>query len=103
MYQNVEEYVRANGYEVSDLTKEELREAEKEMEMVNRGEDFVDGIFSGSIDIPLGNTKLLMFSILFSKYLSRFSYFFNCSSASFNHHHQLSIDKLLLILIHHHK
>ena len=47
MYQNVEEYVRANGYEVSDLTKEELREAEKEMEMVNRGEDFVDGIFSG--------------------------------------------------------
>ena len=47
MYQNVEEYVRANGYEVSDLTKEELREAEKEMEMVKRGEDFVDGIFSG--------------------------------------------------------
>lgn len=47
MYQNVEEYVRANGYEVSDLTKEELREAKKEMEMVNRGEDFVDGVFSG--------------------------------------------------------
>jgi hypothetical protein len=46
MYNTVEEYVRAHGYEVSDLTKEELKEAEKEMEMVNRGEEFLDGIFS---------------------------------------------------------
>lgn len=47
MYKTVEEYVRANGYEVSDLTKEELKEAEREMEMINRGEEFLDGIFSG--------------------------------------------------------
>lgn len=46
MYQNVEEYVRAYGYEVSDLTKEELKAAKQEMEAINRGESILDGIFS---------------------------------------------------------
>ncbi len=46
-YQSVEEYVQANGYEVSDLTKEELKAAKSEMDMANRGEEVLDGIFSG--------------------------------------------------------
>lgn len=46
MYKNVEEYVKANGYEMSDLTPSEIRRAEKEMEVINDGGAFLDGVFS---------------------------------------------------------
>ena len=46
-YNTIEEFVRANGYEVSDLTKEELRDAKKEMEAANRGEMILDSVFDG--------------------------------------------------------
>ena len=42
----LKEYVEQNGYEVSDLTKEELKEVEKELEVVNRGGMILDGFFS---------------------------------------------------------
>ena len=45
----LEQYVRDHGYEVSDLTKEELKEVEKELEAVNRGEVFLDGFFGSYI------------------------------------------------------
>ena len=49
MYQNVEEYVRANGYELSDLTREEIKEAQKEMETINAGGMILDGVFSSLV------------------------------------------------------
>lgn len=45
-YNSIEDYVREHGYDVSDLTKAELKEAKKEMEAANRGEPVLDGIFS---------------------------------------------------------
>ena len=46
----VKEYIEANGYEVSDLTKKDLKEVEKEVEALNRGEEIMDGFFS-----PIGD------------------------------------------------
>ena len=45
-YKTLEEYVRAHGYELADLTKKELREAKEEMDMINNGIEFLDGLFS---------------------------------------------------------
>ena len=42
----LEEYIERNGYEVSDFTEDELKEIGEELEMVNRGEEFLDGFFS---------------------------------------------------------
>lgn len=55
MYANVEEYVRAHGYELSDLTKSEISRAKKEMEAVNAGEQILDGVFS---DFVILNRKI---------------------------------------------
>ena len=49
MYANVEEYVRANGYELSDLTPEEVKIAESEMNDLNAGLEVVDGLFSAPL------------------------------------------------------
>ena len=42
----LEEYVKDHGYEVSDLTEEQLEEVKAEVVMVNEGIPFLDGFFS---------------------------------------------------------
>lgn len=49
MYNSIEEYVQANGYQVSDLTPEELKTAQKEMEDINNGIEVLDGLFSAPL------------------------------------------------------
>ena len=49
MYKNIEEYVRAHGYELSDLTPEEVKIAESEMNDLNAGLEVVDGLFSAAL------------------------------------------------------
>ena len=46
IYDNVEAYVKANGYKMKDLTPEELEAATGEMEALNAGLDILDGVFS---------------------------------------------------------
>lgn len=46
MYANVEEYVRAHGYELSDLTPAELKEVRAELDAINEGVVVDDGFFS---------------------------------------------------------
>ena len=45
----LEEYVKENGYEVSDFTKEELEEIKKDLEVENGGDVVLDGFFSSFI------------------------------------------------------
>lgn len=40
------EYVKQNGYKVSDLTEEELERAKEELEVINAGGVVIDGVFS---------------------------------------------------------
>ena len=44
----LEEYIKSNGYEVSDLTEEELEAAAGELEIINKegAPNFLDGVFS---------------------------------------------------------
>ena len=44
----LEEYVKSNGYEVSDLTEQELKDAAEELELINKegAPNFLDGVFS---------------------------------------------------------
>ena len=49
MYNSIEEYVQAYGYQVSDLTPEELKTAQKEMEDINNGIEVLDGLFSAPL------------------------------------------------------
>lgn len=53
MYKTVEEYVRANGYELSDLTPEEIKQAKKEMADINAGHEVIDGLFSSPLEKDL--------------------------------------------------
>lgn len=41
----IQEYVEAHGYKVSDLTKKELKEVEKELLDVENGFEVLDGFF----------------------------------------------------------
>ena len=47
MYKTVEEYVRDHGYELSDLTPDEIEAVKKEVADINAGHDILDGVFSG--------------------------------------------------------
>ena len=42
----LKEYVKQNGYKVSDLTDEELKQAQDELEIINNGGEVLDGVFS---------------------------------------------------------
>lgn len=42
----LKEYVKQNGYKVSDLTEDELARAEEELEIINSGGVVIDGVFS---------------------------------------------------------
>lgn len=41
----LEQYVKENGYKVSDFTEEELKEIREEVDAVNSGACFLDGFF----------------------------------------------------------
>lgn len=56
MYNTLKDYVEANGYKVEDLTKEELKAAEKERQILNNGGQIIDGVFSGFV-IALRKSK----------------------------------------------
>ena len=45
-YPNVEAYVKEHGYEMKDLTPDEVKEATEEMEAINNGFAVLDGVFS---------------------------------------------------------
>lgn len=45
-YKDINAYVKANGFKVSDLTEEELAEAKEELVAINNGETILDGVFS---------------------------------------------------------
>ena len=54
----VKEYVEANGYKVSELTKEELAAARREVRVINSGGVVLDGVFSGfTIDARLAKER----------------------------------------------
>ncbi len=44
----LEEYIKSNGYEVSDLTEAEIKQAAEELEIINKegAPNFLDGVFS---------------------------------------------------------
>lgn len=42
----VEDYIRAHGYQVSDLTNEELAQVKEEFEVIRNGDLVLDGFFS---------------------------------------------------------
>lgn len=42
----IKQYVESNGYKVSDLTPDELKQAEEELKIINDGGVVLDGVFS---------------------------------------------------------
>lgn len=53
IYNTVEDYIRAYGYQVSDLTPEELAQVTEEFEVIRNGGDVLDGFFSPLSDFSL--------------------------------------------------
>ena len=43
---DLKEYVKKNGYKVTDLTDEELKQAQEELEVINNGGEILDGVFA---------------------------------------------------------